>query len=214
MSITRVKFCGMTRASDVEAAVEIGANAVGFVCHPPSARYAAPAALKDLARRLPPFVTPVLLFVNASSENIERALDAVPNALLQFHGDETPAQCTRFERPYLRAIRMFDEVDLLDCERAFASSIGLLADTPSEGYGGSGRGFDWSRLPSASVRVKPLVLAGGLTAANVGAAVGAVQPFAVDVSSGIEESPGKKSIEKMQRFIAAVRAADLALEPR
>lgn len=212
MSITRVKFCGMTRARDVEAAVEIGANAVGFVCHPPSARYMAPEDLKDLAQRLPPFVTPVLLFVNATSEHIERALDAVPNALLQFHGDETAAYCATFARPYLRTIRMFEGVDLLDCEREYTSSIGLLADTPAEGYGGSGRSFDWTRVPAPSVRTKPLVLAGGLSAANVGEAVAAVQPFAVDVSSGIEESPGKKSIEKMQRFIAAVRAADLALE--
>jgi phosphoribosylanthranilate isomerase len=212
MSITRVKFCGMTRARDVEAAVEIGANAVGFVCYPPSVRYMAPEDLKDLAQRLPPFVTPVLLFVNATSEHIERALAAVPNALLQFHGDETAAHCASFERPYLRAIRMFEGVDLLDCERKYNSSIGLLADTPAEGYGGSGRGFDWTRVPAPSVRTKPLVLAGGLSAANVGDAVAAVRPFAVDVSSGIEESPGKKSIEKMQRFIAAVRAADLALE--
>lgn len=212
MSITRIKFCGMTRACDVDAAVAIGASAVGFVCYPPSPRYVAPAVLRDLARRLPPFVTPVLLFVNATAEAIGRALEAVPDALLQFHGDESALQCARFARPYLRAIRMIDGIDLLDCEREYASSIGLLADTPADGYGGGGRSFDWERVPAASVRTKPLVLAGGLTAANVGLAVATVRPFAVDVSSGIEESPGIKSIEKMSRFLAAVRAADIAQE--
>src|SRR5215831_9892765 len=184
MSLTRVKFCGMTRARDVEAAVEIGASAVGFVCYPPSPRFVAPENLKDLARRLPPFVTPVLLFVNATDDSIDRALEQVPNALLQFHGDETAAQCARFARPYMRAIRMDDRVDLLDCERNYTSSIALLADTPVEGYGGGGRNFDWTRVPPASARTKPLVLAGGLTAANVGVAIASVRPFAVDVSSG------------------------------
>jgi phosphoribosylanthranilate isomerase len=214
MSITRVKFCGMTRARDVEAAVEIGASAVGFVCYPPSPRFVPLENLKDLAHRLPPFVTPVLLFVNASDESIDLALEQVPNALLQFHGDETAAQCGQHERPYLRAIRMEDGVDLLDCEREYASSIGLLADTPVEGYGGGGRNFDWARVPPASARTKPLVLAGGLSAGNVGVAIAAVRPFAVDVSSGIESSPGIKSVEKMSQFFAAVRAADLAQEAR
>ncbi|HUL66363.1 MAG TPA: phosphoribosylanthranilate isomerase [Burkholderiaceae bacterium] len=214
MSITRVKFCGMTRARDVEAAVEIGASAVGFVCYPPSPRFVPPESLRDLAQGLPPFVTPVLLFVNATDENIERALQHVPNALLQFHGDETAAQCAQRARPYMRAIRMEDGVDLLDCERQYATSIGLLADTPVEGYGGGGRNFDWARVPPASARTKPLVLAGGLTAANVGLAIAAVRPFAVDVSSGIETSPGIKSVEKMSQFFAAVRAADLAQEAR
>jgi len=214
MSITRVKFCGMTRARDVESAVEAGANAIGFVCHLASPRYVAPGHLKDLGRSVPLFVTPVLLFVNADTDRIERALEAVPNALLQFHGDETAAQCARYARPYLRAIRMLDGFDLLDCEREFASASGLLADTPTEGYGGSGRGFDWARVPAASARTKPLVLAGGLTAMNVAAAVALVRPYAVDVSSGIEESPAIQSVEKLQRFIAAVRAADFAREPR
>ena len=214
MSLTRVKFCGMTRARDVEAAVEIGASAVGFVCYPPSPRFVAPERLKDLAHRLPPFVTPVLLFVNATDDSIQRALEQVPNALLQFHGDETAAQCERFAQPHMRAIRMEDGVVLLDYERNNTSSIGLLADTLVEGYGGGGRNFDWTRVPPASARTKPLVLAGGLTAANVGVAIASVRPFAVDVSSGIEASPGIKSIEKMSQFFAAVRAADLAQEAR
>ena len=208
MSATRVKFCGMTRTSDIEAAVEIGASAVGFVCYARSPRYVTPAKLRELARAVPPFVTPVLLFVNAGEDSVERVLDVVPDALLQFHGDETPAQCARFERPFVRAIRMDDEVDLLDSERKYEAAIGLLADTPADGYGGSGRNFDWSRVPETSRRTKPLILAGGLTEQNVGIAIAAVRPFAVDVASGVEESAGVKSVEKMRRFFAAVRAAD------
>jgi phosphoribosylanthranilate isomerase len=214
MTITRVKFCGMTRTIDIEAGVEIGASAVGFVCYEKSPRFVAPSELQELARAVPPFVTPVLLFVNAPAETIERALAAVPHALLQFHGDETADECARFGRPFVRAIRMADEVDLLDCEREYASAIGLLADTPAPQYGGGGRGFDWARVPGASVRTKPLILAGGLTDENVGMAVTTVRPFAVDVASGIETSPGTKSVDRMRRFLAAVRAADLSLEER
>ena len=211
MSATRVKICGMTRARDVEAAAEMGASAVGFNCYPKSPRYAVPQ-LRDLAGSVPAFVTPVLLFVNASESDVRRALDAVPNATLQFHGDETVAQCERFQRPFLRAISMNEGVDLLDCEREYGSAIGLLADTPSQGYGGSGRGFDWSRLPGRSVRSKPLILAGGLSSENVGAAIVAIQPYAVDVASGVEDSPGMKSVLKMRAFFAAVRAADQSLQ--
>jgi phosphoribosylanthranilate isomerase len=212
MSTTRVKFCGLTRSVDVDAAVEIGANAVGFVCYPASRRFVQLETLRQLARGLPPFVTPVLLFVNDTEETIQRAVDAVPNAVLQFHGDETAAQCARFARPYLRAVRMSDGVDLLDCEREYASAIGLLADAPAEGFGGGGQNFDWARVPAAAMRTKPLVLAGGLTDTNVGRAITTLRPFAVDVSSGIEEAPGIKSSEKMRRFLAAVRAAERALE--
>ena len=214
MNATRVKFCAMTRAHDIEAAVEIGASAVGFVCYAKSPRYVTAAQLREFARVLPPFVMPVLLFVNATDAEVACALEAVPNALLQFHGDETAAQCTRFKQPFIRAIGMVEGVDLLDCEREYASAIGLLADTPAQGYGGSGRGFDWARVPPIAMRSKPLILAGGLTGENVGAAVAAVRPYAVDVASGVEESPGIKSVEKMRRFFAAVRAADLALQTR
>jgi len=211
MSATRIKFCGMTRARDVDAAAEIGASAVGFICYPKSPRYAMPQ-LRELAGAVPPFVTPVLLFVNAVEDDVRRALDVMPNALLQFHGDETAAQCARFERPFLRAISMIEGVDLLDCEREYASAIGLLADTPAQGYGGSGRGFDWSRVPIRSVRSKPLILAGGLSSENVGAAMMAIRPYAVDVASGVEDSPGIKSVLKMRAFLAAVRAADQSLQ--
>lgn len=206
MNRTRIKFCGITRAADLAAAVEVGADAVGFVCYEPSVRYVDARQCAELARVLPPFVTPVLLFVNADADTIARAIEAVPNALLQFHGDESPDQCARWGRPFVRAVRMSEGVDLLDCERRFADAVAVLVDAPAPGFGGGGVSFDWSRVPAA--RTKPLVLAGGLTADNVGEAILALRPYAVDVSSGIEDSPGIKNADKMRRFVAAVRAAD------
>jgi phosphoribosylanthranilate isomerase len=154
---------------------------------------------------------PVLLFVNAGEEEVRAGLDAVPRALLQFHGDETRADCERFGQPYLRALRMAEGVDLLDCERQFASAMALLADAPTAGYGGSGVTFEWARLPSP--RGKPLVLAGGLNEANVAEAILRVRPYAVDIASGVETAPGVKSAELMRRFCAAVRAADRVASP-
>lgn len=213
MTRTRIKICGLTRAADVAAAVALGADAVGFVRYRGSARYVDLDRVRSLVREVPAFVTPVLLFVNAAEDEIRAALDVAPNALLQFHGDETEADCARYARPYLRAVRMGAGVDLLDCAAAFASALALLADAPAEGYGGAGKAFDWSSLPPPEVRRKPLVLAGGLKADNVGAAIRAVRPYAVDVASGVEETPGVKSAEKLKRFFAAVRAADAELNP-
>jgi phosphoribosylanthranilate isomerase len=213
MARTRVKFCGMTRATDVEAAVEAGADAVGFVCYSGSTRFVTAQRLPELARAVAPFVTPVLLFVNATADEVRRAIDAVPGALLQFHGDESPQECTRFARPFVRAVRVGATLDLLDCERMFEAADALLADAPGEGFGGTGRVFDWSLVPDPASRRKRLILAGGLSAESVGAAIARVRPFAVDVSGGVEQSPGIKSPEKMRRFIAAVRAADRSGEP-
>lgn len=206
---TRIKICGLTREVDVAAAAAAGADAVGFVGYSKSPRHVPPTRLRALARELPPFVTPVLLFVNAPADLIEDALGAVPDAMLQFHGDEHEPACTRFGRPYLRAIQMDAKVDLLDCERQFHSAAALLADAPSESYGGAGMTFDWGRVPLR--RTKPLVLSGGLRAENVGDAIRRLRPFAVDVSSGVEESPGIKSSIRINQFIAAVRAADEGL---
>ena len=142
-----------------------GADAIGFVLYDKSARYVDPARAAELARRLPPFVTPVLLLVNASPALLQAALTAVPQALLQFHGDESPAQCEAPARPYLRAARMAPGFDLLDFASRFASAQALLLDTHVEGYGGGGKVFDWSLIPP-SVPL-PVVLSGGLNAANV-----------------------------------------------
>lgn len=212
MTRTRIKICGLTRVADVTAAVEAGADAVGFVCYPASPRFVPPDVLPDLADALPAFVTPVLLFVNADAAAVESALARVPNALLQFHGDEAAADCERFGRPYIRAVRFDRSIDLLDCERTFATARALLVDAPAAGYGGGGVAFDWSLLPTAAARGKALILAGGLDEANVAQAVQRVRPFAVDVSSGVERAPGVKSAERIRRFIAAVRAADAGIE--
>ena len=208
MQRTRIKICGITRVEDAVAAAACGADAVGFNCYERSPRFVERGRLRELARALPPFVTPVLLFVNAGARHVQACLDQVPNALLQFHGDETAAACEGFGRPYLRAARMAEGVDLLDCEAAFPSATALLADAPAAVFGGSGTVFDWARLPAPAKRRMPLVLAGGLNETNVIDAIGRVGPFAVDVSTGVESAPGIKSAERMQRFCDAVRLAD------
>ena len=203
---TRIKICGLTREADVATACAAGADAVGFVCYPNSPRHVAPQRLRALARELGPFTVPVLLFVNAAPGLVQAARDAVPTAVLQFHGDEQEAECARYGAPYVRAVRMAEGVDLLDCERLFPSAAALLLDTPSEAYGGSGRAFDWSRIPAR--RGARVILAGGLNSDNVVRAVQAVRPYAVDVSSGVEEAPGIKSATRIKEFVDAVRRAD------
>ncbi len=217
---TRIKICGLTREEDVDAAVAAGADALGFVLWPGSARHVPAARAAVLAQRLPPFVTPVLLFVNASPGEVAAGLAAVPQALLQFHGDETPAQCQAPGRAYLRAARVGatgqvahgdGSVDLLDFARHFGDAQALLLDAHVEGYGGAGKVFDWSLLQGhrASVRL-PLVLSGGLNPANVIEGIARVRPWAVDVSSGVEASKGVKDATLMRRFCQAVRQADEA----
>jgi len=203
---TRIKICGLTREADVDAAVLAGADAIGFVLYERSARHVPAARAGELARRLPPFVTPVLLLVNASPELLRSALQAVPQALLQFHGDESPAECEAPRRTYLRAARMAAGFDLLDCAERFASAQALLLDTHVEGYGGGGKAFDWSLIPP-SVPL-PVVLSGGLNAANVIEGIARIRPWAVDVSSGVESSKGIKDAELMRRFCDAVHEAD------
>ena len=209
----RVKICGLTRAADVAVSVAAGADAIGLNCYAGSPRHVPRDALRGLAAEIAPFVTPVLLFVNAEPDEVRRALDAVPDALLQFHGDESEADCAQFGRPYLRAVRMAPQVSLLDCERTYASASALLADAPAAGFGGSGQRFDWSRIPPPPLRRKPLVLAGGLDDGNVAEAIRAVQPYAVDVSSGVEQAKGIKDPARIARFIAAVRGAEHTVSP-
>lgn len=203
---TRIKICGLTREADVDAAVAAGADAVGFVLYARSPRAVTPARAAELARRLPPFVTPVLLFVNASAAEIAAGLAAVPQALLQFHGDESPAECTAPGQPYLRAVRMAPGVDLLNFAACHPEAQGLLLDAHVEGYGGGGKVFDWSLI--ASGVPLPVVLSGGLNPANVIDGVMHVRPWAVDVSSGVESGKGLKDALLMRRFCEAVRDAD------
>jgi phosphoribosylanthranilate isomerase len=209
MMRTRIKICGLTREADVAAAVDSGADAVGFVLYAKSPRHVSLDRAVALAHGLPPFVTPVLLFVNATAAEVRAATAALPQALLQFHGDETPADCEAAGRPYLRAVRMAPGVDLLDWARRFESAAALLLDAHVEGYGGSGKRFDWSLIPP-DVR-SPLVLSGGLSPASVIDGVLAVRPYAVDVSSGVEASKGIKDAALMRRFCEAVREADARL---
>ena len=209
---TRIKICGLTREVDVDAAVAAGADAVGFVLYAASPRAVSAERAGQLARRLPPFVTPVLLLVNASAAEIKNGLDAVPGALLQFHGDEDAGACDAAGRAYLRAVRMAPGVDLLDFQRRFPQALGLLLDAHVDGYGGGGEVFDWSVIPDG-VPV-PVVLSGGLNPANVTDGITRVRPWAVDVSSGVESAKGIKDAALMRRFCQAVRQADAALADR
>jgi phosphoribosylanthranilate isomerase len=206
MHRTRIKICGLTREADVDDAVAAGADALGFVLYGQSPRHVTLDRAAALIARLPPFVTPVLLVVNASAAELRHATERLPQALLQFHGDETPAQCEAAGRPYLRAARMAPGFDLLDFAALFARAQALLLDAHVDGYGGGGKVFDWSQIPP-SVPL-PVVLSGGLNPANVTDGVLGVRPWAVDVSSGVETAKGVKSAELMRRFCLAVRAAD------
>ncbi|HEY6135794.1 MAG TPA: phosphoribosylanthranilate isomerase [Rubrivivax sp.] len=212
MKRTRIKICGLTREADVEAAVAAGADAVGFVLYERSPRHVSAARAAVLARRLPPFATPVLLFVNAAAVEIAAALRAVPQALLQFHGDESPAECGAQGRAYLRAVRMAEDTDLLDCAARFHDAQALLLDAHVSGYGGGGKAFDWSLIPLGVPL--PVVLSGGLSPANVIDGIARVRPWAVDVSSGVESAKGIKDAALMRRFCQAVQEADKLLAER
>lgn len=206
---TRIKICGLTREADVDAAVAAGADAIGFVFYPPSPRYVTPERAAELACRVPPFVDVVGLFVNASAEEIGATCASVPLNLLQFHGDETPAFCRSFARPWLRAARVRPGLDLVEFARSYSDARGLLLDAFVEGYGGGGHVFDWTLIPPGLPG--HLVLSGGLHADNVGDAIRRVRPVAVDVSSGVEAGKGIKDHDKIAAFVAAVRAADAAI---
>ena len=203
---TRIKICGLTREADVEAAVQAGADAVGFVFYAKSPRHVELARAAELARRLPPFVTPVGLFVNASGADIAAAVAAIPQLLLQFHGDESPQDCARPGRAFIRAARVAPRFDLLDFASRFAHAQALLLDAHVDGYGGGGKVFDWLLVPSAVPL--PVVLSGGLHAGNVIQGIQLLRPWAVDVSSGVESAKGIKDAHAIRRFCDAVREAD------
>ena len=207
---TRIKICGVSRPEDVAAAVDAGADAIGLVFHPGSPRFVTLAQAESLAKALPPYVTPVGLFVNAEPATIAAAVAAIPALVLQFHGDETPAQCAAARRPYLRAARMAPGFDLLDFARRFDEAQGLLLDAHVEAFGGSGKVFDWSLVPRGVPH--RLVLSGGLHAGNVGSGIREIRPWAVDVSSGVESSRGVKDAAAIHAFCDAVREADLQIE--
>jgi phosphoribosylanthranilate isomerase len=231
MTRTRIKICGLTREQDVDAAVAAGADAVGFVLYPGSQRHVTPQRAAELASRLPPFVTPVLLFVNEDAAKAIAALAAVPGAIAQFHGDETPQQCRESSGAgryrFMRAARIplglaGAGFDLVKYASDFSHAQAILLDAHVDGYGGGGKAFDWSLLPPAVDA--HLVLSGGLTPANVGDGIRQLRTrcktLSVDVSSGVEaDAPqdgmfktvkGIKDAGKIRDFVAAVRAADAA----
>jgi len=203
---TRIKICGLTREADLEAAVEAGADAIGFVLYDKSPRHVSIERAAELTRYLPPFVVPVGLFVNADAASIAHAVAVMPALLPQFHGDETPEDCRRAARPYLRAARVTPGLDLLDFAHSYADADGLLLDAHVDGYGGGGKVFDWSLVP----RDLPsrVVLSGGLHCENVTDGILRVRPWAVDVSSGVESAKGIKDAAAIRRFCDAVREAD------
>ena len=224
---TRIKICGLTREQDVDAAVAAGVDAIGFVMYDKSARYVSPARAAELAQRLPPFITPVLLFVNESASKIIATCAMIAGATAQFHGDETTEDCLaathQGARPFLRAARIplgeaGAQFDLLKYASNYSQAQAILLDAHVDGYGGGGQTFHWSLLPP-SVNAH-LVLSGGLNAANVTDGILQVRPrcksLAVDVSSGVElsgpENKGLKDPVKINQFVAAVRAADQQLK--
>jgi phosphoribosylanthranilate isomerase len=207
MHRTRIKICGITRAEDLTAAVQAGADALGFVFYPPSPRFVPADQACRLAERVPPFVSRVGLFVNADPDFVWETLAITPLDVLQFHGDEDADYCAQFGRPYLKAARVRPELDLLEFARTFPTAQGMLLDAWAEGYGGAGKSFDWSLIPDRLPL--PMLLSGGLHAGNVVEAVVKTRPWAVDVSSGVERAKGVKDAGKIAAFVAAVREADV-----
>ena len=216
---TRIKICGITRIADGLAAADAGADAIGLVFWRGTPRFVATAVAREIADALPPFVTRVALFVDPDPAEVRSVLDAVPIDALQFHGDEPRELCNAFGRPYLKAVHVKEGVDLLEYAGRYGDAAGLLFDTFRAGDlpGGTGHRFDWSRLaaPMRAALPAPLVLSGGLDPENVGDASRAVQPWAVDVSSGVEERgpdgrprKGIKDAARIAAFVKGVRDAD------
>lgn len=212
---TRVKICGITRQCDVDTAIRAGADALGFVFYPPSPRALSIEQAAQLCDGLPPFVTKVGLFVNASVEEVNAVLDSVSLSLLQFHGDESAEFCQQFSMPYIKAVRMAvsaadlsqgkanNTLDLLAQMDSHPLALGFLLDTYQPGVpGGTGHAFDWSSIPLQPIQ--PLILAGGLGSHNIADAINRVRPFAVDISSGVESSPGIKDADKIINFMREV----------
>ncbi|AFK67769.1 phosphoribosylanthranilate isomerase [Pseudomonas plecoglossicida] len=206
MSNVRSKICGITRIEDALAAAEAGADAIGFVFYAKSPRAVDVRQARAIIAELPPFVTTVGLFVNASRCELNEILEVVPLDLLQFHGDETPQDCEGYHRPWIKALRVRPGDDLEAACQRYAGARGILLDTYVPGVpGGTGEAFDWSLVPARLG--KPIILAGGLSADNVGQAIARVKPYAVDVSGGVEQAKGIKDAAKIEAFMRAVKQA-------
>ena len=199
---TRIKICGIKHLDDALKAIECGADAIGLIFVEKSPRYVSLTDARVITESLPPFVTSVGLFMNASEETVREALKVVPLNLLQFHGEESPAFCDQFGVPYVKVLRMRENVNVIAFTQEYSNAAGILLDTYHEKGGGTGESFDWNLIPE-DVSV-PLILAGGLNPENVASAVDTVKPYAVDVSSGVESEPAVKDHEKIEQFIKEV----------
>lgn len=209
----RVKFCGLTRAEDVAAACALGVDAIGLVMTRRSKRFVTLEQAEALRAAVPPFVAVVTLLLDDEDDWVREVISRVAPDLLQFHGEESAARCSAFGRRYLKAVPMGSVADVYTYARAHPQAAGFLLDSHAAGaQGGSGVAFDWARVPRDLGR--PLLLAGGLQAGNVAAAVSAAQPFALDVSSGIESAPGIKCVRKMQQFMQSLANAGTDQENR
>jgi phosphoribosylanthranilate isomerase len=203
---TRVKFCGITRPEDAQAAVALGVDAIGLVFVPRSRRCVDIQLAGDVVAAIGPLVSVIGLFMDAEAVEVAAVLDAVPLDALQFHGGEAPEYCRQFKRPYIKALAMGDGVDVSNAASRYAGARGVLLDAHRSGeQGGSGLSFDWSTIPDTLAG--RIILAGGLSPDNVGAAIAQVRPYAVDVSSGIESAPGIKCPRRMQQFMNEVERA-------
>lgn len=201
---TRIKICGITRPQDGQEVARLGADAVGLVFYASSPRAVSIAQAKAVCDVLPPFVTRVGLFVNAARDEINKVLAEVPLDLLQFHGDEAPADCDAYGRPYIKALRMAPDIDVLAEAEAYQRAAGILLDSYEAGVpGGTGQTFDWQRVPTEVKQ--PIILAGGLNPRNVASAIELLRPYAVDVSGGVEAAKGIKDRDKMTAFINEVQ---------
>lgn len=204
--MTRIKICGITNVDDACYAVDAGADAIGLVFYEPSPRCVSVDVAAEIASALGPFVTLVGLFVNASSETVNKVLKSVPLSLLQFHGDETALFCEQFSPPYMKALRMREDVDVEAFANDYTSAVAILLDAYLPGVpGGTGEQFDWQRVPKQLS--KPVVLAGGLTPDNVASAIQTTRPYAVDVSGGVEKQAGIKDHQRILQFIQQTRSA-------
>lgn len=204
---TRIKICGITRIEDALAAAHLGTDAIGLVFWPQSARSIMPAKAREIVAALPPFISSVGVYVDPEAEWVEETVAVAGLSLLQFHGDESPEFCSQFSLPYIKAVRVRSGVDLLQYATRYSSARGLLLDSYVEGTpGGTGDVFSWDLIPQRMPL--PLILSGGLHPGNVTAAIKQVQPWAVDVSSGVEVAKGIKDAEKIAAFMQGVRNSE------
>jgi len=211
----RIKICGLTRAQDVHACVDSGADALGFVFFPPSKRFVSAAHAAELCADLPAFISTVALFVNPEPQAVKDVMQRLKPSLLQFHGDEDPDYCASFGMPYLKAFRvggpgLDTPANVAKTCQGFSRAAGWLFDSYTPAFGGSGQGFDHALLSGVSTAQhapRPMILSGGLNGQNVHAALQTLRPWAVDVSSGVEDGPGVKSAQKIHAFVQAVHRA-------